>query len=222
MFPKFREHHFGFDFLIILRIHQLWQKKMILYNFNIYRNYTIKMGYDSDECFECYHNGGGSNTCEEDGTHCDTCLRCIDDICGSDTTMRVTIALKQWGWNSDGRCTRCCKSGITIGVLLCSDHAKSRKDPDAELEAFGHDGYDCYLCDYEGERHYEEDEIDELVKYYEHCDTCLSEITEQCGNPGIHESSKHWAGYISTCKRCGKKGAVLDSPLCNYHKEIIK
>ena len=43
------------------------------------------MSYDDYECFECYHNGGGNNPCRYEGEHLETCLVCVDKICGNTT-----------------------------------------------------------------------------------------------------------------------------------------
>jgi hypothetical protein len=100
-----------------------------------------------------------------------------------------------------------------------------RKDPDAESESETDDqslaGYDCYLCDYEGQCHYKEDEKDELDKGYEHCGECVDAL-ESC-SASYGPCTRQWDDmWISTCMRCGKQGNVYNSPLCKYHKAMTE
>lgn len=175
------------------------------------------MGYDNFECFECYNTGGGNNPCSNDGTHSDTCLKCIHEICGGGTTNRVTYALKDWHWDCSGKCERCHQTGITISILLC-DLCYNRlpdepDDPNTE--------YDCYLCDYEGHSHYEENEVDN-VEWEPYCNNCCEEmclklIERKIGGLGNWDG----CGYIGVCVRCNIEQGVEELPICNYHKRLV-
>ncbi len=172
------------------------------------------MGYDCFECFTCYNTGGGNNPCVDEGSHMETCLLCIDKNCGS-TTERVVSALKNFDWNPDGRCTECNKSGITISVLLCNYHVTERN--------FLVDNYECFLCDYEGELYYDENDDPENWDWIPYCDNCTNEITRRCtkrtlGIPEIWSGN----GYIGECSRCKLRTSVEELLFCGYHTEIIK
>ena len=175
----------------------------------------MKMGYDSFECLKCY-GYGSNNPCEDDGSHVETCLKCIHKICEA-TTNRVVYALKEkFDWNSNGRCTQCDTVGITIEILLCDYHSNQRPyldDPNVE--------YDCYLCDYEGECHY--DDEDSVTQELVCCDECQNELNTRFtvrtrGTPRIWEGN----GYQDTCSRCNLERPVEELPLCNHHIELIK
>ena len=106
------------------------------------------MGYDNNECLCCH------NLILDEGQHLETCLPCIDGICGS-TTVRVTYALQNFDWNPNGRCTECNRSGITISVPLCQHHVDERKfinsvSSESSDSSDSSDSSNCYLCDYQG------------------------------------------------------------------------
>lgn len=174
----------------------------------------MKMGYD-DECFECYHGFQGNNPCENDGSHQETCLKCIHEICGS-TSNRVISALQKFDWNCNGRCTQCDTVGITIEILLCDYHLKQRNcldNPDIE--------YECYLCDYEGKCYYDENHI--LLNDDTYCNDCENQIQTFCnkrtrGTPRIWDGN----GYIATCSRCKLVCGVEELSLCHHHIALIK
>jgi len=176
------------------------------------------MGYDDDECLECYNGSGGNNPCRDDGSYHETCLKCIHEICGSDATNRVIGALQNsFQWNCNSRCTQCDSVGITIEILLCDYHSKQRpcsEEPNIE--------YECFLCDYEGECHYDEKHI--LLRDYAYCDDCRNELQTQYtertrGSPKIWDGN----GYIGTCSRCKSVNiGVEELPFCLHHIELIK
>lgn len=175
------------------------------------------MGYDDNECFACFHQGGGNNPCKDEGSYLETCLTCIDKLCGN-TTGRVISALMNFDWNPSGRCTECNKSGITISVLLCNYHTTERNFIDDNTNI----NYECYLCDYEGKCNYDEN-FENVVDDFACCDNCSTEITEYCikrtiGTPDSWKGN----GYNGQCSRCKLSLPLEELPLCNYHIELIK
>lgn len=176
------------------------------------------MGYDPDECLDCYVSGGGNNPCSNEGSHVETCLTCIDELCGS-TTSRVTYALTKFDWDPNGRCTNCNKSGITIAILLCTDCTSGRKFLTETVPS--DNNYDCSLCDYEGECNY--DCNTESLNWYPYCDDCTTEITSlltkrTIGIPEVWSGN----GYIGLCIRCNLCDPVEELLLCDHHLELIK
>jgi hypothetical protein len=176
------------------------------------------MGYDGNECFACFHQEGGNNPCKDEGNYLETCLTCIDKLCGS-TTGRVISALMNFDWNPSGRCTECNKSGITISILLCDYHTTERNFLDDESTI----DYACFLCDYEGKCNYDENDTSETWIWLPYCNNCTTKITEYCikkitGIPEIWSGN----GYIGECSRCKLSNPVEELPLCNYHSELIK
>lgn len=177
------------------------------------------MGYDNFECFECYNQYGHNNPCSETGSHSETCLKCIGEICGV-TTNRVIYALKNADWSCNARCTRCDFVGMTIEVLLCENCLENRNldDPDKE--------YDCFLCDHEGECNYEDDENEWTNNLHDNafCEKCEEELRGLCDKRSRGEP-KVWGGcgYYGTCFRCNiSGGGVEELPICNHHAELIK
>jgi len=178
----------------------------------IERYYTT-MGYDDCECFECYHCGGGNNPCRDDGSHSETCLKCINEICGI-TTNRVTYALREsFDWNCNGRCTKCDEVGITIAIMLCEYCLKGRLliDPNEEYDC-------CFLCDHEGVRHYENDNRDETEAYI--CRTCENEFRGMCTKRTRGEPIEfEWYDTMFPCFKCGDYAGEIS--VCNHHAKMI-
>lgn len=175
------------------------------------------MGYDSFECFECYNGGGRNNICDDEGKHLETCLTCIDKICGH-STQRVIYALKNFDWDPSGRCTECNKEGITVAILLCDYHVTERKFLNEESN-----DYECYLCDYEGHHNYIEDDPSEKWDQLPYCDACATEVSDLC-TKRTRGTFEQWSGcgYNGTCSRCKSRTAVEELPLCNHHTQLTQ
>lgn len=173
------------------------------------------MGYDDFECFECYNDGCGNNPCSDDGGRCDTCLKCIHEICGKGTTNRATGALRNWDWDSNGTCERCHEDGITISILLCNYHIRN-------LPGDPYTKYDCNLCDYEGRCHYKLNEMDSIDQE-PYCGYCCDELRLK-----VYERTQgtpeRWCGfgYNGICTRCNMNTGVEGLTLCIFHQELIK
>lgn len=173
------------------------------------------MGYDKCECFECYNNGGGNNLCIDDGSYSETCLTCIDNICGS-TSFRVIDALKHFDWNCNGRCTNCDSNGITISILLCEfchDNREFLDDPNEE--------YVCDLCDYEGKCNYSNtEELDDFMV----CSKCEHElknifVKRRRGEPNEWDS---WIREYGSCMICNVQNYIQSFSFCNHHIKLAK
>lgn len=181
------------------------------------------MGYDDNECFECYHIGRGNNPCcngDRDGKYLATCLTCIDNLCGN-TSVRVTYALKHFDWDCQGRCTNCNKSGITISIPSCDSHVRQRIYLDDKASEELTD--DCYLCNYEGKRNYTVDDDTENWEWTPYCDNCKLEIKDLfIERPDSNFEEWSGCGYSGGCSRCNTDGPVEELCFCNHHNLLIK
>jgi hypothetical protein len=169
------------------------------------------MGYDDDECLECYCSGGGNEPCSN---FLETCLTCVDKICVS-STPRVISALKNFDWSCTETCTKCDSTSITLNVPLCDHHLKQRFTNDPNLE------YNCYLCDHEGKCYYPEDETNNNFAFCDECELNLQVYCKKRDRGKDHKYNDNY--YHGTCSECNLDGIpVVDLPLCNYHIELTK
>lgn len=223
------------------------------------------MGYDDYECFECYHMGCGNNPCantgfanpricesvfgdsriSETGSHSETCLQCIDAICGStlsydkleaeifisgSTLLHSKLeAENTFSGSTTHRVTyvlmnsfqnsngRCtrCDSYGMTIAVLLCEDCLKGRHLDDPNEE-----YDCFLCDHEGKCRYEDEEIEQDDSF---CDTCEKELREMCKKRKRGEP-KIWCGNGGggICGRCGARGDIEVLPFCNHHVEIVK
>ena len=168
------------------------------------------MGYDNNECLECYCCCGSNNPCDN---YSDICLKCIHEICES-ASNRVVYALKNFDWACSGTCTKCNSNGITIDIPLCDHHLKQRNCDDSSDP---NEDFDCYLCDYEGECHYEKTEV---IKDLSFCRDCELNLQTFCQG----EQRRQWAiGYRDKCSSCNLDEVIVQNlSLCNYHIGLTK
>jgi hypothetical protein len=134
-------------------------------------------------------------------------------MCGG-TSHRVTNALREsFSWNCDGRCTKCDSRGITIAIMLCEGCSNNRDTSD--LNEF----FDCcFLCDYEGERHYENNDKYESDAHI--CRTCENEFKGMCPKRTRGEPTEfEWWDTMFPCFKCGDYGGNI--AVCNHHAKMI-
>jgi hypothetical protein len=137
--------------------------------------------------------------------------------------------LKNFKWDYNGTCTKCNSNGITIDIPLCDHHLKQRpsfssddssEDSSEDSNEDSNEDYDCFLCDYEGERHYDGDE---KINKFEFCDECWSSLLNCCAKR-IRGEPQTWEGngWIGICSRCNQNGGVEVLYICKYHIELTK
>lgn len=85
------------------------------------------MGYDDDECLECYCEGGSN---EITSKHKMLCMRCINEIIGETTNERIKRAILNWKKESERVILECDECGSSMKNLLkvpaCGSHGGSK------------------------------------------------------------------------------------------------